>query len=101
MSTKNKDLRPALVVDDVQQSYFSNLHVISFESNSASILLKNSSDICIKESVITGNPSCFVKLDGIKNSNISILNNLAIGAKNIFLPETASKQLFLEVGNQK
>lgn len=101
MSTKMNDVRPALYLDDVSQSNFSNLQIQSNEGNSANIWLKNSQNIIIKESTLIGKSTCFVKLDGDKNSNISIINNLVSKVKDIFLSKDLSNKTIREVGNQR
>lgn len=101
MSTKTNDVRPALYLDDVSQSNFSNLQIQSYEGNSANIWLKNSQDIIIKESVLKGKSACFVKLDGDNISNVSILNNLLSGAKNIFLANKVTEPAVRVLGNMK
>ncbi|HNX54012.1 MAG TPA: glycosyl hydrolase family 28 protein [Prolixibacteraceae bacterium] len=91
ISSSDRDLRPALYLDDVSQSNFSNLQIQSNEGNSANIWLKNSRDIVFKESVIMGKSTCFVKLNRVKNSNISILNNVLSDVTNSVLPKKNSK----------
>jgi polygalacturonase len=101
MSTKKNDVRPALYLDDINQSIFSKLQIQGSENNEANVWLKNSQDIIIKESVLKGKSACFVKLDGDKNSNISIVNNLLNGAKNIFLANKVTEPKVKALGNVK
>lgn len=101
MSTKTNDVRPALYLDDVSQSNFSKLQIQSYEGNSANIWLKNCQDIIIKETVLKGKSACFVNLDGEKNSNIILTNNLLKNAENIFLPKNSSEQTIREIGNHR
>jgi polygalacturonase len=101
ITTRNEDLRPALYLDDVKWGNFSSLQFQSSEENLANIWLRNSQDITFQESVLKGKSTCFVKLDGDKNSNISIMNNSLSVAKNIFLANKASEPCVKVLGNMK
>ena len=83
-STMEKDLRPALYLNDVQKSTFNTMHIQSYVGNDANIFLKENHDIQIKNSAVNGNSSCFVKLEGMENSEIYLINNLLMKSECIF-----------------
>lgn len=100
ITTKNDDFRPAFFLDDLNSGNFRNLQIKSYEGSPANIWMKNSRDILIKESAIKGKSACFVKLDGDKNSDISVLNNRLSGVKKIVLPQKNRKGKTKEFGNK-
>ena len=99
VKTKEPDLRPVLFLDDVEQAEFDNLQVQSSEGTETNICLKDAHDIIIKNSVMQGKSSYFVKLEGNDSSNLFVLNNL-LNVDRVFSPENSAKGI-VEEGNVK
>lgn len=97
-AVKEADQRPAIHLDDVQQSVLSNMQIQSSKGTEANILLNVCQDIVIKENIIRGESDYFIRLDGKNNSNISVVNNLLENTNSLFNSDRHTKDL-IESGN--
>ena len=100
VKTTDDDLRPVIYLDDVNQANFSNLQIQSSEGTESNIWMKSSHNIVVRSSTVHGKSANFVKLDGDRNSNISVLNNLLKEVDQIYSSTTLAKGV-VEQGNVK
>jgi polygalacturonase len=101
LASQKDDQRPALYLDDVEYGNFSNMQIQSNNNNEANIWLNQTRNIIIQGSSLKGNSNCFVKIEGEKNSHISIFNNTLDGVINAVSVSENSKDQIKESGNMQ
>ncbi len=98
LSTTEIDLRPALYLNDVENSTFNNLQVQSFTGSVATVWVEGSYGVTMKNSIVKGKSPCFVQLEGMENSGISIVNNILRNSEKVFNSDDI-KEVVVEKGN--
>jgi hypothetical protein len=96
---KQEDIRPAFILDDVVNANFSNIQLQSSDKPASNLLIKNSKNIVIQNSVIKGKSNCFVKVEGADSENIAIVNNVLFNTKTVFSAGPECKTKVKEQGN--
>ena len=69
----------------IHDANLNNLQLQSSMQNEANIWVNQSANIIIHENTLKGKSNCFVKINGDKSTNISILNNIVKNVTSIYV----------------
>lgn len=94
---KNSDSRPAIIVDDVKDIKITGLKVDSDLTADNVIIFRNVSNGIIQLSSVNTMAKTFVELEGNKNKDIAIVNNVLMNVKKVL--NNKSKIKVKETGN--
>ncbi|MEI7524540.1 MAG: glycosyl hydrolase family 28 protein [Mariniphaga sp.] len=99
LKTKSADMRPALMVSDVNDSNFENLSFSGNSNNTSDIFLEKSRGITISKCSVLGGSNSLVNFKGNSNARITLLNNDLTNVKLLYPPGQNLKNGILEIGN--
>ncbi len=95
---QEKDMRPAIFLEDVENASFSNMQLKSETDSPSGMIIQNGKDIIIKNSVLQGSASCFIKVNGKDNGRVSIIGNIVENGTRIVIHEDSNTQI-IDQGN--
>jgi polygalacturonase len=95
---QQKDLRPALYLNDVESSGFNNITMLSDPDNQANILMEQVKDIIVRNTSLKGNTKCFVLTNGKDIEGVFLFNNFLGAHARVFTSEGAKTDI-VEQGN--
>jgi hypothetical protein len=75
LQTREKDLRPGIVCDDVEELRLSNVGVSGDPDAGALIVLRNTKDALIQGSYSLGPSSTFLRVEGGESAGIGVIDN--------------------------
>jgi polygalacturonase len=101
LKTRSNDLRPAICLDDVQNSEFKDIKIGSQKENQCNFMLTKTSGILISGCKIQGASNSFLDLKGEENTEIFVINNLLTNVSSLITKDSKNKNAVREVNNVK
>lgn len=96
LKTTQPDERPALFVSDVSGARFSELDFENTATTESLVTAEKSSNLVISGCTSFGESNSFLKLKDAGDGKIWLQNNIVPGAKHLFIPENAGKNVITE-----